>query len=576
MSADFSGSKMRGNGLIRGACLLLAAISLYGCTSLSGSYPVTDPEAGFKYAQAAIERADWASAYRHLEHNLYVFDDAVMARAMAMIADYPEIADAARASFSKEALNAYTQTHPAEYPWVRIRLEVFENNIATPQEAAWARNNVAEVYAEEIAMSAAKTKKRHTDSAARRARDEAVKAENNRRNIARTCGNAIFGGICLGEPVDELRQRQTPRIDIDDGLTRRLVFDVGLASYGVIAHDNQVMAILRLFPSTSWIDFATHKLRLERAFEIHWERTIRLPEEAEDRESREQAIRDGTGLVKLSTFDRTLVLSMRGPEGIRLANIHPAYTDWFRVARADDPWRVHSILPLLLPSHDTMASSELGVPGTGLSLPPDPVVAVVFRPGTSVQRETVANRPTSDVEDYFAQCVKTAIEDIRPSISLVNTDDLLANTSSGTIEELVREQRDKPTASLPMDVNTLVFVDGRPADDSTMHCDSTSGGSGFAGGCVGSDGLFFCGAGYGGIGCLGLAQFRSPYRLSVTLIDAVHWRAMQYYEALTNEGRIIAAGFLIPAWWTFGPDWAECTDIGRQIAEYLEPAANGD
>ena len=85
-----------------------------GCeTTPRGSYRIDDFEAGFKHAQQAIDRKDWDAAYRHLEHNLYVFDKAVKSRAVAMISAHPEIAKAAHTSFSKAALYEYARNNPA-------------------------------------------------------------------------------------------------------------------------------------------------------------------------------------------------------------------------------------------------------------------------------------------------------------------------------------------------------------------------------------------------------------------------------------------------------------------------------
>lgn len=531
---------------------------LFGCGTMpAGTYSINDSEAGFRYAEEAIFRKDWDAAYRHLVHNLYVFDDVVKSRALKKIAAHPEIGEAARAFFSRTNLASYKANNPYEYDWVRTQLEVYKDVIATPEQAITAEENVSAVYAEEIAMLAKKAARTLVEDTDRRKRSEAAKAEQIRLSIARTCGSPIFAEICLGEAVEVLRERMQPRFDIEDGPLQRLVFDVNNRSFGVVARDGYVVAVLRLIPYTSLLDLSTLKLRLERAFGVLWAYAVDLPDEARDSESREKAIQDGAGRLRFVSEDKTLVLSLQGPEGIRLVNIDPRYS-------GTRLWQSSGMLQLLREPAEGIVVSNPSIQRAPIA---EPVVAVLFRRNTSILGGT--GNVESDSKKHFVDCVRHGIEETRSTIQLLDQSEILAHTSGESIDDFFRAPKDKKDEVWPFGINTLVLIDGTPLKKSTGSIYSGSGSVLYAG----EKGLFGCGAGYGGAGCVGLAMGRSAFQLFVTVVDATSWRVVKQFDIETNLSHAIIVGLVLPFWWTTGPDTGECNMIGREIAEFLVPAS---
>jgi len=538
--------------------LLLLSTPLWGCDSLpiSGSYSANDVDAGFKHAQEAIEREDWAAAYRHLEHNLNESDPEVKESALTLVEQHPLIADAARDFFSFEGLSRYKQGNPDDFLWAKTRLDIYQSSIANPQESLRAKENFEQVYVEEAARHREQVKQildEHEDRT-----NTHKQAEKLQKRSQVICRSMLFDGVCLGDSIDQLLARIKPMVDIASGRYRKVVFEGTHAPIGVLSRDGKVEAVMVLIQPASWLEFATQKLRLEHTLDVKWVRNVKLPSEAKTIEAREEAIRLGQGHIRLTSQDRFLKLSFVGPEGIRLEHVHPNRGETGSSDNDDDLWTSTGMLPLLVRLQSSV-SVELAGAQDGAQPAVSHGVAVLLRPGTSVFKD-LSGGTEAEIEQHFRSCVAESIRSADLGIRLIEGDEVF-------VEE---DGKPLPGFSDPLshDVDTLVLVDGTTyaeGENTGLSCADAQG----SGICAGQEGLFMCAAGYTGFACLGLARFQEPYRLVVTVVDTSNWRVVWQHEVTTSTESRIVGGYVIPFWWTFGPDSDECTKVGREVAEYL-------
>jgi hypothetical protein len=115
-----------------------------------------------------------------------------------------------------------------------------------------------------------------------------------------------------------------------------------------------------------------------------------------------------------------------------------------------------------------------------------------------------------------------------------------------------------------MRVRYLVEVGGESKSDISGAAGGGSGGGGY----IGPNGVFMCGAGYGGAGCLGFMAWERTSDLFATVWDLGEGRRAARLEAQVSGGNVMI-GFVLPVPLIAPTETAACVALAEHVARFV-------